>query len=171
MVKKYLKEFSLKYVCKNIQLVISDVDGVLTDGGMYYSNNGEIMKKFNTRDGMAVELLLKKNIPTILITKEKSQIVKKRATKIKIKELFMNVLEKEKLLEKICEKYFLKPKNIAYIGDDLNDAEIMKLVGFSATPNNGIDDVKKIANYVCNHNGGDGAFREFVDLIIKNKPH
>lgn len=169
MVKKLLNDSHLKSICKNIKLVISDVDGVLTDGGMFYSDSGEIMKKFHTHDGMAVELLLKNNIPTILMTKEKSQIVKKRASKIKIKETFLGVLEKEKLLKKICSKYSLKTKNIAYIGDDVNDIEIMKLVGFSASPNDGISEVKKIVQYICKNDGGKGAFREFVDLIISKK--
>lgn len=169
MVKKHLKNSNLKSICKNIKLVISDVDGVLTDGCMYYSNNGEIMKKFHTHDGMAVELLLQNKIYTILMTKEKSQIVKKRASKIKIKETFLGVLEKEKLLKNLCSKYSIKPENIAYIGDDINDLKIMKLVGFSASPHNGISEVKKTVQYICEKNGGEGAFREFADLIIMNK--
>ena len=88
MVKKLLNNSNLKSICKNIKLVISDVDGVLTDGGMYYSDNGEVMKKFHTHDGMAVELLLKNNINTILMTKEKSQIVKKRALKLRLRKHF-----------------------------------------------------------------------------------
>ena len=167
MVKK--SAIQLKSISKKIKLVISDVDGVLTDGSMYYSIRGEIMKKFHTHDGMGVELLLKNNIYTILMTKEKSQIVKKRALKIKIKETFLGVQEKEKLLDNLCLKFDLKPENIAYIGDDLNDLKIMKLVGLSASPNNGISGVKKIANYLCEKNGGNGAFREFADLIIHNK--
>ena len=171
MVKKPLNSSNLKSICKNIQLVISDVDGVLTDGGMYYSKTGEIMKKFHTRDGMGVELLSKNDIPTVLMTKEKSQIVTKRATKIKIKETFLGVQKKEKLLEKLCVKYSITPKNIAYIGDDVNDLEIMKLVGFSACPNDGVAEVKKISLYICKNNGGKGAFREFADLIMQNKSY
>lgn len=169
MVKKSITRIQLKSICKKIKLVISDVDGVLTDGSMYYSIRGEIMKKFHTHDGMGVELLSKNNISTILMTREKSQIVKKRASKIKIKETFLGITEKEKLLDKLCSKYDLKPENIAYIGDDLNDLEIMKLVGLSASPNNGISEIKKIAHYICKKNGGNGAFREFADLIIHNK--
>ena len=167
MVKK--SAIQLKSMSKKIKLMISDVDGVLTDGSMYYSIRGEIMKKFHTHDGMGVELLLRNNIYTILMTKEKSQIVKKRALKIKIKETFLGVTEKEKLLDNLCLKYDLKPENIAYIGDDLNDLKIMKLVGLSASPNNGIFEVKKIADYICKKSGGNGAFREFADLIIHNK--
>jgi len=169
MVKKSITQSQLKSLCKKIKLVISDVDGVLTDGGMYYSNRGEIMKKFHTHDGMGVELLLKNNIYTILMTKEKSQIVKKRASKIKIKETLLGITEKEKLLVNLCSKYDLKPENVAYIGDDVNDLKIMKLVGLSASPNDGILEIKKIANYICEKNGGNGAFREFADLIIHNK--
>ena len=166
-----VKNPNFRSLCKDIKLVISDVDGVLTDGCMYYSDKEEIMKKFHTHDGMGVELLSKNNIHTILMTKEKSNIVKKRASKIKVKEIFMGVLEKENLFEHLCIKYSLKSKNIAYIGDDINDLKIIKLVGFSASPNNGIDEIKKTVQYICKKNGGEGAFREFADLIINNKPN
>jgi len=121
--------------CKKIKLVISDVDGVLTDGGMYYSEKGEELKKFNTKDGMAVELLQKNEIPVILMTKEKSKIVLQRAKKIQIKKSYIGITNKEEKLVEICKKFKVGLKNIAYIGDDINDLEIMKKVGFSASPN------------------------------------
>ena len=89
--------------CKKIKLVISDVDGVLTDGSMYYSEKGEQLKQFHTRDGMAVELLLQKNIPTIIITREKSKIVLARAKKIKIKKVYSGIMQKELLLPEISK--------------------------------------------------------------------
>ena len=92
-------------LCKKIKLVITDVDGVLTDGGMYYSDKGEIMKKFNTKDGMGVELLLKNNIKTILMTKENSIIAKKRGKKINAVATYINVKNKEEELDKICKKF------------------------------------------------------------------
>ena len=152
--------------CKKIKILISDVDGVLTDGGMYYSEKGEELKKFNTRDGMAVELIQKNEIPVILMTKENSKIVLQRAKKIKIKKSYIGIDEKERKLPEICKKFKVKLENIAYIGDDVNDLEIMKKVGFSATPNDGIIEAKKICDYICTKNGGDAAFREFADLII-----
>lgn len=155
--------------CKKIKLVITDVDGVLTDGGMYYSAKGEEFKKFHTRDGMAVELLLKNNIPTILMTKESSNIVKKRAKKIKIVQTLMGVKQKEIKLKSICKKFGIEPKNIAYIGDDVNDIEIMKLVGFSASPHDAMYMIKKISDYVCTSNGGKGVLREIAELIISFK--
>ncbi len=155
---------------KKIKLVITDVDGVLTDGGMYYSKDGEFLKKFNTRDAMGMELLLDLGIKTIMLTRENSNIVKARAKKIKVSELYSGILNKKTLLlKKILKKYNVKLDQVAYIGDDLNDLEIMKSVGFSVTPSNGIDQIKKISNYVCKLNGGDGVFRELADIIISSQ--
>ena len=163
MKKKILKKL------KNIRLLISDVDGVLTDGGMYYSEKGEILKKFNAKDGMGVEILLRSKVKTILLTRENSSIVKKRGAKIKAAATYIGTFNKELQLHKICKKFQVSPTEIAYIGDDLNDSEIMKLVGFAATPLDGIKDLRKIVDYVCRNNGGNGAFREIADLIVLSR--
>ena len=113
--------------CRKIKLIISDVDGVLTDGGMYYSKTGEVMKKFNSKDGMGVELLRKK-IKVVLMTKERSQIVLKRAKKIKVDQVYAGIKNKELLLPKICVEYKISINEIAYIGDDVNDFNIMKQI-------------------------------------------
>ena len=154
--------------CKDIKLVITDVDGVLTDGGMYYSNIGEFMKKFNTRDGMGVELLHNVGIETIFLSREKSEATKQRAIKVKAK-LIEGIIYKENELKKICKKYQIKPKNVAYIGDDVNDVNIMTKVGLSAAPSDCSKEVLKICDYVCKKKGGDGAFREVVNLILQFK--
>ena len=117
--------------CKKIKLILTDVDGVLTDGCMYYSSKGEELKKFHTRDGMAVELLLQKNIKTIIITKEKSKIVISRAKKIKVFKVYSGVKQKDKILNQICTKFKVTPDETTFIGDDVNDEKIMKLVGLS----------------------------------------
>ena len=150
---------------KKIKLVITDVDGVLTDGGMYYNDKGEYMKKFNTRDSMGMELLLKNGIKTILMTRENSQIVRERVKKIQIVDLYSDVQKKEETLPELLKKYNVSQDEIAYIGDDINDLEIMKVVGFSATPSDGNNTIKEIADYTCELGGGKGAFREFADLI------
>jgi len=160
-------EKQLAQKCRKIKMVLTDVDGVLTDGGMYYSKEGEIMKKFNTRDGMGVELLSKQKIGSIIITRENSTIVKKRGKKIKVLKTYVGILKKESLLPEICKKYSLNLENIAYIGDDVNDFEIMCKVGFSCTPSDGIKKIKDISDYVCTAKGGHGAFREVSDLILK----
>lgn len=154
---------------KKIKLVVSDVDGVLTDGGMYYSDKGEILKKFNTKDGMAVELLLENNIKTVFITKEKSKIVVERAKKVKVADVFVGIVKKEDLLPKLCKKFNVKTNEIAYIGDDINDIEIMKKIGFSFTPSDAIEKVQKISHYVCKTKGGEGVLREVTELILLSK--
>ena len=118
---------------------------------------------------MGVELLLEKNIPTVLISKEKSKIVTSRAKKIRVSLTKIGIIKKENELSKICTKFNVKPNEVAYIGDDVNDKEIMKLVGFSAAPKDAIFSIKKIANYTCLKKGGEGAFRELADIIISSK--
>ena len=155
--------------CMKLKIITTDVDGVLTDGGRYYGSKGESMKKFHARDGMGVNILLRNNMKTGIITKEKSKIVSKWATDMNVSLLFMGQKHKEQTLLKICKKYNYKNSEIAYIGDDVNDVELMKLVGFSGSPNDAIIEVKKNADYVCDNKGGDGAFREFIDIILKIK--
>ena len=145
---------------KKIKLVITDVDGVLTDGGMYYTKEGDIMKRFHARDGMGVTLLKNIGIPTIIVTKEQTEMVKRWSKRMKIKELIFN---------KICKKNNVIPNEIAYIGDDVNDFEILKKVGLSATPKDGINSIKKICHHICSKDGGYGAFRELADLILEVK--
>tara|TARA_B100001146_G_C16193475_1_gene440329 strand:- start:951 stop:1448 length:498 start_codon:yes stop_codon:yes gene_type:complete len=157
---------AIKKKLKKIRLVITDVDGVLTDAGIFYNKNGEFLKKFNTRDSMGMELLLNCGIKTVMLTRENSEIVKKRAKKIKIAELYSNVADKKSILPKILKNYNVRIDEIAYIGDDINDLEIMRSIGFAATPNDGNTEVKKISNYICKMKGGEGAFREIADLIL-----
>lgn len=160
---------NIKGKCKQVKVVLSDVDGVLTNGGMYYTDKGDVMKRFHVRDGMGVTLLKKNNIPTVLVTKEKTRIVKQWAKNMNIEKLYDGIIHKESILNEICKHYKIKTKNIAYIGDDVNDLDLLKKVGLSATPSDGIAKAKKICHYVCKVNGGDGAFREFADLIIQNQ--
>lgn len=152
--------------CKKIKIVMTDVDGVLTDGGMYYSSKGDIMKKFFTRDGMGVTLLRKNEIPSIIVTKEKNEIIKQWAKKMKIQKLFDGITNKELVLKKICKDFKVNSNEVAYIGDDVNDFGLLKIVGFSAIPNDGIEELKKNCHYVCKKRGGEGAFREIADMIL-----
>ena len=159
----------LKKKCMDVKVVITDVDGVLTDGGMFYSTNGEMLKKFNTRDGMGVEILRNNKIPVIIMTRENSKIVISRAKKLLIDDVNVGIKKKEMLLSKICKKYQINKENIAYIGDDINDLELLKQVGFSASPSDGITIVKKESDYICKSKGGEGVLREVADLIISYK--
>ncbi len=155
---------------KKIKLVMTDNDGVLTDTGVYYSEEGEIFKRFSIRDGMGVERLRNiLGIETGIITGEISGSIKKRAEKLKITQLFLGVKEKHKLLEEIISHNNIQAENIAYIGDDVNDIEFMKLVGLTACPLDGMIEIRNMVDYVCDQKGGNGAFREFAELIIALK--
>ncbi len=160
----------IKAKAKKIKLLLTDNDGVLTDGGVYYGENGEEFKKFNIRDGMGVERLLNlANIETGIITGENSPSVKKRAEKLKITELHLGIKDKATLLLEILKTKNISSNEVAYIGDDVNDVEIMKLVGLSACPADAISFAKNEADYICNNNGGNGAFRELAEFIIASK--
>jgi len=155
--------------CKKVELVLIDVDGVLTDGGRYYSKSGEELKKFHVRDGMGVTLLLRNGIKTGIITKEKSPITKKWARDMNINLVYSGIKKKEEMLEKICRDFSIIKENIAFIGDDVNDLELMKKVGFSALPSDGVDSAKKVVDYICKKKGGEGVLREIADLILSIK--
>ena len=152
--------------CKKIKLILTDVDGVLTDGCMYYSSSGEELKKFHTHDGMAVELLLQKNIKTIIITREKSKIVISRAKKINVFKVYSGIKQKDKILNQICTKFKVTPNEIVFIGDDINDEKIMKLVGLSFAPSDATQTTKNIADIITNARGGQGVLREVTDEIL-----
>ncbi len=169
MKKKLTKNQLLKRASK-IKLLLTDVDGVFTDTGVYYSEQGELMKRFSIRDGMGVERLRKLvNVETGIITREKTLIVKTRAQKLKIDELHMGVYEKEKTLEKILLRKNLKPEEIAFIGDDTNDIEILKSVGLSACPIDATKFAKDVVDLIVESKGGYGAFRDFAEIIIEAK--
>jgi len=156
---------SLEHHLKKIKILITDVDGVMTDCGMYYSENGDELKKFNTRDGMAIQLLREHGIKTAIITKENTKIVKHRAKKLKFDEVFQGVEDKLAVLESLKNKYSFDYSEIAYIGDDVNDMSVLKRVGFSFCPNDAVDDVKKICTAIAKEKGGNGVVREFYELM------
>lgn len=162
---------SLKTKGSKIKIVLTDVDGVLTDGGMYYTEKGDIMKKFHARDGMGVTLLRRIGIPTIIVTKEKNKIIKQWATKMKVSKVYDGIMRKEEILSIICKKFDVIPQQVAYIGDDVNDIELLKKVGFSITPNDATKEAKKNCDYICKNNGGNAVFREVVDLIYLTQKH
>ena len=164
------KNLHLKEKAEKIKVVLTDVDGVLTDTGIYYGQDGEAFKRFSIRDGMGVERLRKyAGIETIIVTGENSNTVKTRAEKLKMKEFYLGVNKKEEVLEIIKKKNGFEKDNIAYIGDDANDYEVMQLCGFTATPNDGLSFIIEIADYVCETKAGYGAFREFAELILAFK--
>lgn len=152
---------------KNIKLIATDIDGVWTDAKMHYTEDGEYMKSFSTYDGMATALLKNEKIEIAILTSENSQIVKSRAKKLGIKYVYINENEKLFRIKYLCNRLNITSDEVAYIGDDVNDLEILKYVGLSAMPcTSPILDVFN-PDYITKRAGGNGAFREFSDLIIK----
>lgn len=149
-----------------IRLVLTDVDGVLTDGGVFYGADGEALKRFNIRDGMGVERLRDIGVEVGFITGEESPSVVRRAEKLRIERVHLLCKDKNAILQEILDGGSFTAEEIAYIGDDVNDLEIMKNVGLSAAPADAVIQVREIANYVCRRGGGGGAFREFAEMII-----
>ena len=154
---------------KEIRLFLSDVDGTLTDGGMYYSESGDGMKKFNTCDGMGFQLLRQAGIKTGIITSEDTQIVQRRAEKLKVDFLCQGRRDGGKLAaaEAICQKIGITLDQVAYIGDDINCLELLKAVGIKACPADACRQIKNIPGiHIMTLNGGEGCVREFINTEI-----
>lgn len=152
-----------------IKLVLTDIDGVWTDGGMYYDQTGNEMKKFNTSDSAGVIFLRLLDIPLGIITGENTPIVTRRAEKLKINHLFMGVKNKLKVAEKLCADLNISLQEVAYVGDDLNDVLLLNAVGFSAIPANAPTYMERYSQRRLTKRGGEGAFREFVELILQRE--
>lgn len=154
---------------EKIKIVLTDVDGVLTDGGLYYTQEGHVMKKFNVKDGLGTVLLRKNGYMTGIISSDIAPLIQTRGERLSMDFVYVNARDKVATVNEICSKQNLTYENIAFIGDDLNDLEMLKLAGLSAAPNDSVEEVLSVVHYVCKNKGGRGAYREFVDLILKEK--
>lgn len=157
---------SLSRALKRVRLFATDVDGVLTDAGMYYSESGDELKKFNTRDGMGIKLLQRAGLITALITMEETKLVTRRGEKLAIPEVHQGARDKLAVLRDLVARHGLTLQEVAYMGDDMNDLEALQAVGFSAAPADAMPPVLEVVDYVCRKSGGEGAVREVVDLIL-----
>lgn len=150
-----------------IKMLVMDVDGTLTDGHIYISADGEIMKAFHVQDGYAiVHILPELGITPVIITGRSSEIVKRRAAELKIHNLHQGISDKLCKLKEVAEELGVSAEQIAYIGDDLNDLECIRYCGLTACPADAVGTVRDAVNYVCERNGGSGAVREFVDKLV-----
>ena len=150
-----------------IRMLLTDCDGVLTDGSVYYSNSGESMKRFHIRDGMGVERLRNvARIETGIISGEKSISLKRRSEKLLIEECHLGIKDKGVVVRSISVRREIPLSSIAYMGDDVNDLSVFSLVGLSACPRDAMSEVKNRADFVCELKGGEGVFREFAELLI-----
>lgn len=157
---------ALRSILRDIRLFATDVDGVLTDAGMYYAESGDEWKKFNTRDGMGIKLLQKAGIMTAIVTQESTKLVTRRGQKLAVPEVHQGVYDKLALLRDLVGRYGWTMQQVAYIGDDVNDLEALKAVGLSAAPADAVPSVLAAVRYRCRKKGGEGAVRELADLIL-----
>lgn len=153
----------------DIKALILDVDGTLTDGKIYMSANGELMKAFNIKDGYALARLPKYGIAPIIITGRTSEIVAQRCRELKITEIHQGVEDKAFKLREVCKRLAIQTRECAYIGDDLNDICCMQLCGIKAAPADAVKYVREHVDYVCAAKGGEGAVREFCDYLTSHK--
>lgn len=170
IVEKLLEErvrCDLKEKLSQIRIVLTDCDGCLTDGGMYYSEKGDELKKFNTRDGKAFELLRKADIITGIVTSENVELNKRRADKIKADHLVSGCSDKLEAIKRICAKEGYDLKNVLYIGDDINDKDSLINAGVAACPADAAGDIKGICDIVTSAKGGEGVVREIADLLLR----
>ncbi len=154
---------------KSIKLLLLDVDGVMTDGGVYYGESGEEMKKFNTQDGYGIVQLQRRGVKIGILTGRFSRVVERRAHELGISEVYQNMENKGEAYSAIKARLEMSDGEIAYIGDDDPDLPVLKQVGFSAAPANAVSRVRNAVDYVCKRTGGNGAVREVIDLILAGK--
>lgn len=150
------------------KMLVMDVDGTLTDGRLYYSADGEALKAFDVKDGYGIVSFIKAGGVPVVITGRVSGIVEQRCHELGITEVYQGTSDKLDVLKKIAKRHHIALEEVAYIGDDLNDLDCMQYCGFSTCPQDAVDSVKKKVNYVCVHNGGRGAVREIIDLILSD---
>ena len=169
--KALLKKFSQLYwnsvLPKNkIKLFLTDVDGVMTDGGMYYTESGDEFKKFQVQDGMGLMLLKEKGIEVGIVTAEDRELNRRRSEKLKIKHYYPGEKDKLTRVKEICKSLHISMNEVAFIGDDINDYEVLNAVGFRACPRNARPSIKKISRIkVLSVKGGDGAVRAWIDFL------
>lgn len=159
----------LKIKASKIKLVAFDVDGVLTNGEIIYTDKGEEIKIFNAKDGQGMNLLRTNGYITAIITARSSNIVEKRAKDLSINHVYQGAKNKINALNEMMSKYNLKFNEIAYVGDDLPDICILEKVGFAACPADAVEEVRKVSCFISSRNGGKGAVREIANFIISNK--
>lgn len=152
-----------------IKLVILDVDGTLTDGGVYIDNKGIETKKFNIKDGAGIVLAERTGVEFMILTGRKSYCVQHRANELKIKYVFQGIADKLPYLKQFLSEQGFSTEEVAYMGDDVNDLDCMRFVGFTACPADAVEDVRGYCDFISRYNGGYGAVREFCDLILKKK--
>jgi 3-deoxy-D-manno-octulosonate 8-phosphate phosphatase (KDO 8-P phosphatase) len=152
-----------------IKLIILDVDGTLTDGKITIGSDGSEHKNFDVKDGMAISQAIKSNISVAILTGRSSSVVQTRAKELGIKDVFQGLRTKRDKVEELAKRKGVKLKEVAYIGDDINDLEAMQVVGFKGCPSDACNEIKEISDYISSKPGGNGAVREIIEFLLKEQ--
>jgi len=163
-----IQSSKVKEKAKKIKLIIFDVDGVLTDGGIILDSKNNEFKMFHVRDGHGIKMLNKAGIKVAIITGRNSGVVKRRAKELGITELHQGIFRKSDVYDSLLKKYKFKDEEVAYMGDDVVDVKLLKRVGLPAVPADAVEEAKKWAVFISTKKGGRGAAREFIELILKS---
>ncbi|MFT4543630.1 MAG: 3-deoxy-D-manno-octulosonate 8-phosphate phosphatase (KDO 8-P phosphatase) [Bacteroidia bacterium] len=157
------------YATHNIKFLVLDVDGVMTDGGMYYTESGDQFKKFNTKDGMGIRTALKNGLEVAFLSSGSTEhIVQNRAKTLKVNRVYVGSRPKIEVLNEWCDELGITPSNVAYVGDDINDSQVFDVVGLSACPADAVKSIAAKANIILKRNGGNACVREFIDEHLLN---
>jgi len=154
---------------EKIKLLVLDVDGVLSDGRIIFGHDGELMKNFNSQDGLGITVAHKAGLRTAIITGRESQIVHLRGSELNIADIYQGTKNKVEALSDLIAKYKVTLEEVAYVGDDLNDLPVLVRVGLACAVANAVPEVKNYAHFVTNHQGGQGAVREVIEFILKTQ--
>ncbi|MCX7768267.1 MAG: HAD-IIIA family hydrolase [Flavobacteriales bacterium] len=155
---------------QKIRALVTDVDGVLTNGAVYYSAQGEMLKRFYIRDGMGFERLRLAGYPVVVVTGENSEVVHRRMEKLQVEHYFPGVRDKLSLLLDWSRRHGFEMRELAYLGDDVNDISAMQQCGLKACPADAFHQIRSISDYICHRPGGHGAFREVAELLLAHGP-
>jgi 3-deoxy-D-manno-octulosonate 8-phosphate phosphatase (KDO 8-P phosphatase) len=157
------------FIFKNTRFLLLDVDGIMTDGKITYTNSGDELKSFSVYDGLGIKLLAEAGIGTGVVTARESEIVKKRCAELSISPVFQNIKDKSSVINIIEKDFNIKKENICFMGDDLIDLPLLKLCGIPVTVPNACPEAKSLAKYLTENSGGSGAVREVCELILKSQ--
>jgi 3-deoxy-D-manno-octulosonate 8-phosphate phosphatase (KDO 8-P phosphatase) len=153
-------------IAARITLLVLDIDGTMTDGALYYTADGELMKRFHVRDGMGIVLWHRAGLASVFLTSDPSEIIATRAAKLGITHTLRGIRNKSKALRELAERTNTRFEEIAYIGDDINDCAAMALCGFRACPSDAVEAIKRSANFISHSAGGNGAVREIIEFLL-----
>lgn len=154
---------------KQIALLILDVDGVLTNAQLVFDSQGEVMKVFHTQDGLGITAAHKAGLKTAIITGRETEMVRRRGLELKIGDVYQGAMDKVQAFQELLAKYQLSPEQVAYVGDDLNDLAVLTQVGLACAVANAVPDVKERVHFITTREGGRGAVREVIELILKSQ--